>query len=203
MSTSILSRSSALAAAFGVVMAVSLAVPAQANEPFVLDETHADVGFRVSHFGLSDTLGRFNDVEGVVLIDRDNPAGSSVDVTIAAASLDTNHGKRDEHLRGGDFFNVAEHPTITFKSTSVELTGTDIAKVTGDFTMLGVTKPVVLDVKLNALMPHPLPQMNGREVAGFSATTTIKRSEFGMDTFVPAIGDDVGVTLEVGALKQQ
>ena len=77
------------------------------------------------------------------------------------------------------------------------------AKVTGDFTMLGVTKPVVLDVKLNALMPHPLPFMNAREVAGFSGTATIKRSDFGMTAYVPAVSDEVAITLEVEALQQQ
>jgi polyisoprenoid-binding protein YceI len=189
-----------------VGLALGAAAPAfpqaEAAEPFAIDMAHTAIVFEVDHLGFSDTIGRFNEAEGVVSIDRENPANSEVEVTIQAASLDTNHAKRDEHLRGADFFNVAEYPTISFTSTDVEVTGENTAQVTGDFTMLGVTKPVTLDVTLNALKAHPLPQYKGVMTAGFSATGTIRRSDFGMGAYVPAVGDEVAIVLEVEAQKR-
>lgn len=187
-------------------LALAFALPTAASaEPVAYDieQAHADVNFSVDHLGFSDTLGRFNEVAGTIMIDQENPANSSVSVTIQAASIDTNHAKRDEHLRAADFFNVAEYPTIAFESTDVEVTGENTAKVTGDFTMLGVTKPVTLDVTLNALKEHPIPSYNGVMAAGFSATGTIVRSEYGMDAYVPAVGDEVAIVLEIEALKAE
>ncbi len=109
----------------------------------------------------------------------------------------TDDQARDDHLRSPDFFNAAEFPEMTFASTGIERTSDKTGKITGDLTLLGVTKPVTLDVTFNQRAPHPLPQYNGVEVAGFSATTTIKRSDFGMSTFVPAIGDEIEIILEV------
>ncbi len=191
-----------LTAAATLALPAALAVPAGAAETYSFDQSHTDVVFRVSHFGLSDTLGRFNRTEGTLVLDEAAPENAKVEVTIQAASLDTNHEARDEHLRSADFFDVDSHPTITFVSTAIERTGEATAEVTGDLTLLGVTRPVVLEVTLNALQPHPLPQMNGVMTAGFSASATIERTAFGMDTYAPAIGDEVEIILEVEALKQ-
>lgn len=187
------------AAAVALATATSSALAA---DTYDFDTAHTDVVFNISHFGYSDTWGRFNEVDGTVTLDKDDLAGSSVEVTIQAASIDTNHKKRDEHLRSADFLNVKEFPTITFKSTKVDPTGEMTAKVTGDLTIHGTTKPVILDVTVNKIAPHPLPDYNNVETAGLSARTTIKRSEFGVDAFVPAVGDEMEIIIEVEAFKQ-
>lgn len=184
------------------VAALSLVLPANAADKFLLDPAHASVLFGVSHLGFSKTFGRFNTVEGAFTLDADAPEKSSVAVTIDAASLDTNHEKRDEHLRGKDFFDVAQFPALTYKSTSVKLTGEKTATVTGDLTMHGVTKSVPLDVTLVNVGPNPMDPAKTKIVAGFSARGTLKRSEFGMGYAAPVLGDDVEIIIEVDAIKQ-
>lgn len=187
--------------AIGVAMAIAGPVfTANAAEKFLLDSTHASVLFGVSHLGFSKTFGRFNTVEGAFTLDADTPEKSSVVVTIDAASLDTNHAKRDEHLRGAEFFDVAQFPNLTYKSTSVKRTGEKTATVTGDLTMHGVTKPVPLEVTLVNTGPNPMD--NTKIVAGFSARGTLKRSDFGMAYATPVLGDDVEIIIEVDAIKQ-
>ncbi|MFZ5930187.1 MAG: YceI family protein [Pseudomonadota bacterium] len=187
----------------GVIVAMAaLALPANAADKFLLDPTHASVLFGVSHLGFSKTFGRFNKVEGAFTLDADAPEKSSVVVTMDAASLDTNHEKRDEHLRGKDFFDVAQFPVLTYKSTSVKLTGEKTAIVTGDLTMHGVTKSVPLDVTLVNVGPNPMDPTKTKIVAGFSARGTLKRSEFGMGYAAPLLGDDVEIIIEVDAIKQ-
>lgn len=189
------------AAAFAAFLlaAAATASPALAA-PYVIDAGHTHVGFKVSHLGFSDTYGTFNNVAGTIELDRDNPEKSSVEVDIKTASIDTNHEKRDEHLRGPDFFNVEKFPDMTFKSTKVERTGEKTAKVTGNLTMMGVTKPVTLDTTLLAAGPYPMDK--SITAAGFNATTTIKRSDFGMTTYVPMISDEVEITISIEARKQ-
>lgn len=189
----------AIALVAGLIV-TGFAQMAEAAEKFQLDPTHASVLFGVSHLGFSKTFGRFNTIEGVFDLDEGSPEKSTVEVIIDAASLDTNHAKRDEHLRGKDFFNVTEFPKLTYKSTSVKLTGAKTALVTGDLTMLGVTKPVPLEVTLVNKGPNPMD--NKKIVAGFSARGTLKRSEFGMGYAAPVLGDDVEIIIEVDAIKQ-
>ena len=187
----------------GVVVAMAgLVPPANAADKFLLDSTHASVLFGVSHLGFSKTFGRFNTVEGAFTLDAEAPEKSSVVVTMDAASLDTNHEKRDEHLRGPEFFDVAKFPVLTYKSTSVKLTGEKTATVTGDLTMHGVTKSVPLDVTLVNVGPNPMDPTKTKIVAGFSARGTLKRSEFGMGYAAPVLGDDVEIIIEVDAIKQ-
>jgi len=191
-----------LVSAGAVVAMAGLAPSANAADKFLLDPTHASVLFGVSHLGFSKTFGRFNKVEGAFTLDADAPEKSSVVVTMDAASLDTNHEKRDEHLRGKDFFDVAQFPALTYKSTSVKLTGEKTAIVTGDLTMHGVTKSVPLDVTLVNVGPNPMDPAKTKIVAGFSARGTLKRSEFGMGYAAPVLGDDVEIIIEVDAIKQ-
>lgn len=185
-------------AAFLLAAAIT-ASPALAA-PYTIDTGHTHVGFKVSHLGFSDTYGTFNNVAGTIDLDRDNPEKSSVNVDIRTASIDTNHEKRDEHLRGPDFFDVGKFPDITFKSTKVERTGDKTAKVTGDLTMMGVTKQVTLDTTLLASGPYPLDK--SVTAAGFNATTTIKRSDFGMTAYVPMISDEVEITISTELRKK-
>lgn len=179
-------------------LAMLTAVPAvAAPQTFTFDVPHTQVYFRVNHLGFSNTHGTFKEFAGQVVLDQDAPEASKVSFKIDAASLDTDYAKRDEHLRSKDFFDVAKHPDITFTSTKVEKTGDKTAKVTGDLTLLGVTKPVVLDVTLNQMAVSPI---NNKLTAGFTALTTIKRTEFGMMTYAPALGDDISIVIDAEAL---
>ena len=179
---------------FAAALAASLAAPAFATDAFTFDAGHTYIGFEISHLGFSKTLGEFTKYEGTLNLDRANLANSSVEVTIDASSIDTDQADFDEHLRSADFFNVAAHPTLRFNSTKVEDAGNGMLKVTGDFTLLGQTHPVVLDVKLNKIDKHPFrPTV---EVAGFSASTTIDRTQWGFDTYAPAVGADVTIRIE-------
>lgn len=179
---------------FAAALAAAFAAPAFAADAFKFDAGHTYIGFEIDHLGFSQTFGEFTQYDGTLNLDRANLANSSVEVTIDTASIDTDQADFDEHLRSADFFNVAAHPTMTFKSTKVEDAGNGVLKVTGDFTMLGQTRPVVLDVKLNKIAPHPFrPTI---EVAGFSATTTIDRRQWGFDKYAPAVGTAVKIRIE-------
>ena len=176
------------------LLAILLAAPAMAADTFTFDKGHTYIGFEISHLGFSKTLGEFQDYQGTLSLDRDDLAQSSVEVSIVTASIDTDQADFDEHLRSPDFFNTTQFPAMTFKSTKVEDLGEGKMRITGDLTLLGVTQSVVLDATLNKLAPHPFkPSV---EVAGFSATTTLDRTAFGMGTYAPAVGKDVLVRIE-------
>ncbi|WP_434620545.1 YceI family protein [Azospirillum sp. B2RO_4] len=187
------------AAALFAATAVGSVVPAfAAPVSYKIDPAHTAVVFIVNHVGFSNVIGRFDTVGGDVTFDKDAVEKSVVNVTIDTTSVDTNHAKRDEHLRSPDFFNAKEFPKMTFKSTKIEKTGDKTGKLHGDLTMLGVTKPVVLDVTFNKDGVSPASKL---ETAGFSARGTVKRTEFGMKYGAPAIGDDIQLLIEVEAVK--
>lgn len=170
-----------------------------AAETWVIDNDHANIYFQASHFGWSSQFGRFNDVSGTIKLDPEDASATEVTMVIKAASVDTGHEARDKHLRSPDFFNAAEFPDITFKTTKVEKTGDRTANVTGDLTMLGVTKPVTLEVTWNKVGEH---FRTKKTHTGFSAKTTIKRTEWGMSKFVPNLGDEITLFFEIEAVKQ-
>lgn len=168
-------------------------------ETYEIDPAHSGVHFSVRHF-FSDVPGRFNEFTGAIKLDSDKPEESSVAVTIQATSIDTGNEKRDAHLRGADFFDVEKFPVITFKSTKVERTGEDAAKVTGDFTLHGVTRPVTLDVTLLGKGKGT----EGEKKTGWSATTKISRKEFGIDwgkvvEGTAMVGDEVTIKIDAEA----
>ncbi|WP_420332101.1 YceI family protein [Roseibium sp.] len=175
-----------------------LAAPAVA-EPvaYDFDKSHANLSFTYNHLGYSTTDGRFGDWDGTLLIDKDTPANSSVEFTINIDSLDTFWADRDTHLKSPDFFDAAKFPQATFKSTKVEQTGENQLDVTGDLTLRGITKPVTLTVDVLALGDHPMAK---KPAAGFAVTTVLKRSDFGMDKFVPYVGDEITVTFHAETL---
>jgi len=142
--------------------------------------------------------GRFNEVDGTIEYDAANPSASKVSVTIKAGSVNTNHAKRDAHLKSPDFFNTGEFPEITFVSTKVA-PGTDgSAKVTGDLTMNGVTKSVTLDARMIKVGNHPF---NKKPIATWSTRGMVKRSDFSIKYGLPIIGDEVTLLLDIEALK--
>lgn len=175
---------------------ISLSAPAFAAENYTFDPMHTNITWSANHFGFSNPDGKFASASGTLVLDREHPENSKVNVSIATDGLVTGMALFDEHIKSDKFLNVAKFPTATFVSDKVELTGADTAKVTGQFTLLGVTKPVTLDVKLNQIAVNPI---NNKQTAGFSATTTIKRSEWGMTTYVPNVSDDVKISIEAEA----
>jgi polyisoprenoid-binding protein YceI len=183
-------RSLLLAAAF--TLSLTLALSAEAAETYKLDASHTAIEWRVSHFGFSSPSGKFMNVDGTLELDEANPAASKISVTIPMESVNSGVSKLDEHLRSPDFFDVSRYPAATFTSNKVVKTGDRTATVYGDLTLHGVTKPVALSVKLNLIGEN----MKKVKTAGFTATTTIKRSDFGISTYTPALGDDVKIDIE-------
>lgn len=163
---------------------------------YTLDGSHTAVIFSIDHFGYSFTYGRFNKVKGSFSVDKTNPAANKYNFTIDAASIDSNDPKRDEHLRGPDFFNVKQFPTISFTSTAVQPTK-DGVMVTGNMTMHGVTKQVKLPMRKLGEGKGPY----GKYRTGYYLQTTLKRSEFGMTGMIPKLGDDVSVTISFEGIQ--
>ncbi|SKA03181.1 YceI family protein [Novilysobacter spongiicola] len=181
-----------LAAALSAASFATLAEPVT----YTMDPNHTDVIASWSHFGFSNPIAHFGQVDGTITYDPDNVGASSVQVTIPLAGLDSHVEAFDEHLRSGDFFDAANHPEITFSSTGVEAAGEDRLKVAGDLTLRGITKPVVLDVTINRIGTQP---MSGQPAAGFDATTTIKRSDFDMGMYAPNVSDEVEIRITTEA----
>lgn len=174
-----------------------------AIENWSFDTAHSSVGFWVRHLMVSKVHGRFTQWTGSLAFDEQNPALSSVEVSIDATSIDTRVEQRDTHLRSADFFEVDKYPTLTFKSTSVESVGANHFKVKGDFTLHGVTHPVELDVEYTGRVKHPY----GGERLGFEAHTTISRKDFGLTWNMAleagglTVSDKVTIDLDIQASK--
>lgn len=159
---------------------------------YKLDPGHTMVLFSWNHFGYSNPTANLGLAEGTLVFDEQDPAKSSVDVTLPLSNLDTHVSALDEHLKQADFFDAAKYPTVTFKSTGVVPVDGTHFKVSGNLTVHGVTKPVTLDATLNKIGPHPMMKV---QAIGFDATTTLKRSDFGMGAYVPMVSDEIQVRI--------
>ena len=164
---------------------------------YTIDPGHTQVEFSYSHFGFSTITGRFDQVSGKIVYDAANPSASSVEATLVADSIDTGVDKLDAHLKSGDLFDSAKFPVATFKSNKVEAAGEGRLKVTGDVSIHGVTKSIILDVTINKIADHPMKKV---PTAGFDARTVLLRSEFGMDMAVPNVSDEVRIDITTEAL---
>lgn len=164
---------------------------------YVIDPTHTTVVAQWSHFGFSNPVANFGQAEGRIVYDADNVSASSVEVTLPLAGLNSFVADFDAHLRSADFFEAEKYPAATFRSTAVESAGGNRLKVTGDLTIKDQTRPVVLDVTINRFAEHP---MLKRAAAGFDATTTIKRSDFGVGAFAPNVSDEVQIRITTEAV---
>jgi polyisoprenoid-binding protein YceI len=160
---------------------------------YVLDPAHTQVAFSIDRFGFNRVLGRFEDVAGEVILDEADPASSSVWATVQIASVDSGSDTRDGHLREERWLNAAQFPTMEFRSTSVRLVSETRAEVIGDLTLLGQTHPVTLDVTLNKLEDAP---NNHRRAAGFSASGSLSRAQWGSQLAANLIGDAVSIQIE-------
>lgn len=187
-------RIAAAAFAFSLLSGAAMAEPVA----YSFDKSHSNLSFTYNHLGFSTTDGRFGDWDGALLIDEASPENSSIEFTIKIDSLDTFWGERDAHLKSPDFFDAAKYPTATFKSTAVEKTGEKQLNVTGDLTIKDITKPVVLTVDVVGQGEHPMAK---KPAFGFKVSTVIKRSDFGMNAYVPYVGDDVQITFHSETLK--
>lgn len=162
---------------------------------YQLDPAHTNVIAQWDHFGFSKPSANFGQAKGMLVYDADNPTVSSVEVTLPLSGLNTFTAKFDEHLRTADFFDAAQFPEATFKSTHVEAAGEGKLKVSGDLTIKGITHPVVLDVTLNKVGQN----MGKQPTIGFDATTTLKRSDFGVGMYAPAVSDEVHIRITTEA----
>jgi polyisoprenoid-binding protein YceI len=191
-----------------VLAALALAVPLAATaapETYVLDPYHTYPHFSVDHLGVSTLWGQFDKSSGKFTLDTAAKTGS-VELVVETASLDTGDGDkgarpraRDEHLRSADFFNIAEFPQMTFKSTAVKFNGDAPAEVAGQLTLLGVTKPLTLKIERWVCKPHPF---NKKPMCGGNASGAFKRTDFGMKYGVPAVGDEIRLFIEFEGYKQ-
>jgi polyisoprenoid-binding protein YceI len=198
-------RSRTIAAAVFTVVLGSAA----RGQNYNVDPVHSSVNFRVKHLDTSYAFGRFNDIAGKFTLDDKSPGGSSFDVTVKAASVDTGNAQRDQHLKGPDFFNAVQFPTVSFKSTravaslgvdgfspqgksegSVQLTG---FIVNGELTLHGVTKPVTIRLQKTGSGKD----MRGNAIVGLVGTLVVKRSDYGMTGMAGAVGDEVWVTISL------
>lgn len=179
-----------------ILLAASLiaSAPALAADKYTIDKSHTNVLFFIDHLGFSQTIGRFDDVDATLMLDEATPEKSLVDVTIRPASINTQSAELNTHLQKAEWFNTEKFPEIRFVSKSVVKTGANTADVTGDLTLLGVTKSVTLKAKLNKADYF---QMADAWIAGFNAETTLKRSDFGMKEGIPFVGDEVRILISM------
>ena len=168
------------------------AASAQAAETYTLDPMHTSVVWSINHFGFSNPWGKFSMITGSLTLDEKSPQTSQLTATIPMSGLMTGIPKLDEHLATDQFFDSAKYPTATFVSTKVTQTSPTTATVDGNLTLHGVTHPETLTVTLNKIGEN----MMKKKTAGFSATATLKRSDFGITTYLPALGDDVKLYIE-------
>ncbi|MCH2556803.1 MAG: YceI family protein [Alcanivorax sp.] len=193
---------SVLAGLFATALLATAAPALAAPTEYTLDPGHTQVRFSWNHFGFSVPEANFNDISGTLTADPDDPTAARVDVTIPVDSVDTHVPALNDHLLNKpEFFKAKEHPTITFKSTGVRNVAGDRQsfELVGDLTVNGITKQVVLDTTVNKVGKHPM--YDGAAAAGFNATTTLKRSDFGMDAYVPAVSDELDVRITVEAVE--
>lgn len=188
----------------GTLASASLAAMADKIVTYTIDPTHTQVYFSWNHVGFSNPGAVFRDVSGSITGNHDHPEKSSVEVTLPVKSVDSFVPLLNDHLiNSGDYFKTAEHPTVTFKSTGIR----DIQRqkrtftLLGDLTVNGVTRAVKLYAKANTIGPHPF--YDNAAAAGFQATTTIRRSDFGMGKYAPIVSDDLNVTITVEAVESQ
>ncbi len=185
-----------LAALAALATSPALAAPVT----YTIDASHAQIIFSYNHVGYSTGYGMFSGFGGEVVYDAEAPAASSVSVTFPVRSMLTGWEARFEHFMSPDFFDAAEDEAVSFTSTAVEVTGDTTGKITGDLTLNGVTKAVVLETTLNKAEAYPLPPFEGKPALGFTAIATVLRSDFGLGAFAPFISDEVQIQISFEAM---
>jgi polyisoprenoid-binding protein YceI len=182
-----------LATTATLALALSLASHAMAAETYQLEKTHVDLLFAINHAGFTEKHGSFRELDATLQYDGQKPEDSHVTVTVKTDSVDTGYPARDADLKGEKFLDVAKYPEMRFVSTKVTRNADQTLRIDGELTLHGVTKPITLQAKLNKAAPNPFDK---RPTVGFSASGTLKRSDFGISTYVPMIGDVVSITID-------
>lgn len=188
-----------LALTTALLIGLSASNAALAQTTYTVDPSHTNVLLNVSHGGFSDMTIEAVNPEGTIIFDQENPENSSVNIIMKSANIDGDGEKFNEHLHSADFFNVAEYPEITFKSTKIEVTDDNEGKITGDLTLRGVTKPVVLEVDFNKAGENPFSK---KQTIGFTAEGEIKRSDFGIEYALPFVEDEVEIDINIEAVQE-
>jgi polyisoprenoid-binding protein YceI len=166
-----------------------------------IDIVHSGIVFKIDHLGFSKVMGMAREFGGMFVFDPDAPTqGASLQVSVKVDSIFTNNEQRDSDIQGADWFNATEFPEITFVGNSYEQTGDGVGKITGELTIAGVTNSATLDVTQNGIGANP---WSGVPVAGFGATTKIKRSDFGLTANIPMIGDEVELIIQIEGVGRQ
>lgn len=181
-----------------VVLLALCPFAAAAADTYAVDGGHTFPTFEYKHLGFSTMRGRFDKTSGTIALDAAKKSGSA-DITIDVGSVSTGVAKLDEHLKSGDFFDAAKYPTITFKSSDFRFEGDTLTAVAGDLTIHGVTRPVTLAVSSLTCKDHPMKKVPS---CGGDASATIKRSDFGIDKYVPAVSDEITLHIGIEAQKQ-
>ena len=167
---------------------------------YVLDASHSQIVFTYEHLGFSTTTGVFSGFDGEIMFDAEDAAASSVTVAFPTDSLYTGWAERTAHFLTDDFFGAEANPTISFTSTGIEVTGETEGKITGDLTINGITKSVVLDAEVTQMGDHP---MAGKPWVGFEAETSVLRSDFDMGMYTPYIADEVQIEISIEAMQAE
>ncbi len=179
-------------------LALLIASPAWAEAPtYDIDASHTRIFFRVNHAGFSDLIGEFKEYEGYFTFDSEKPESSTANITLDVDSIETSSKELDVKLMGDQFFNAKQFPAITFKSAKLTKTGENTGRLEGELTMHGITKPFALNVTYNKGA-----EFMGQYKVGFSATGTLKRSDFGLDKYVPTVSDEVTIEIETEGTRR-
>jgi polyisoprenoid-binding protein YceI len=180
--------------------------PVARADIYTFDRDHTNITFSWNHLGIARQSARILEFDGILDFDPENPENASIDVTLKVASLFTGAKALDRDLRSSDFFDAARYPNITFKSTLIRRVGERSGEVAGDLTVMDTTHPIVLQVRWNFSGEHPLGQINpgykGKYVAGFSAVTTVARSEWGLKRAIPLVSDEIEIAIEAEFLRK-
>lgn len=176
-----------------MLVTLGVASASGAAEVYQLEKTHVDLLFSIDHLGFTKKHGSFRELDATLQYDAAHPENSQVSVTAKTDSIDTGFAPRDQDLKGDKFLDVAKYPEMKFMSTKVIPGPNQTLLVEGDLTLHGVTKPVTLHATLNKAAPNPFDK---KPTLGFSATGSLKRSDFGISTFLPMIGDVVTITID-------
>ena len=181
---------------YSIVLALACGLASHAmaaQETYQLEKTHVDLLFSINHAGFTEKHGAFRELDATLQFDEQKPENSHVTVTVKTDSIDTGFPARDTDLKSAKFLDVAQYPEMRFVSTRVTRNADKTLRIDGELTLHGVTKPLTLQAKLNKAAPNPFDK---RPTVGFSATGSLKRSDFGVATYLPVIGDVVSITID-------
>ena len=192
-----LTRQATRSLTLAAITALGLQGAAHAADSYTLDSSHSFPRFEINHFGFSTHHGQFNKTAGKLVLDRAAKTGS-IEITVQTASIGTGDPKLEEHLRGPDFFNVEKFPTMVYKAKTIKFNGNVPVSAEGELTLLGVTKPLTLTIARVVCAQHAFYK---KEDCGAEVSGTLKRSDFGTTKYVPAVGDEVTLHIQVEAIK--